>query len=180
MMEQNHTFKWRYLLSFGSNKGERKENCLKGLTFLLQFSNLVKASPVIETEPLKSPLYSDLKQAKYMNMICDLATDLEPSDLYKRIVLIEDELGHSRSRKWLPRHLDIDILLWAKNQHQNLSSCEPLKFNNNSLEVPHEDLLNRNFILNLGEEHLQIERNYFKKSFSFKDLKETFYSRKAL
>lgn len=155
--------KYRYLLSFGSNLGDKRKNCEKGLEALLTFCTLEKMSPFIETPPLKSDLYKTENQTSYTNMICAVISNDLPDKLYEKIVRIEDKIGHNRSAKWLPRHLDIDILLWAKDSNQDFSKCLPLSFHKNSLIVPHEELLKRDFLLDLSSLHLKLEKKDFLK-----------------
>ena len=88
--------------------------------------------------------------------MCDVACSLLPDELYQKIVIIEDQLGHQREDKWLPRKLDIDILLWGKNTSPNFNLCKALKYNLNNLCIPHQDFYKRNFLLNLSKNSLKI------------------------
>lgn len=147
---------YRYILSLGSNLGDRKKNCKRGLKGLRAFCHIEKISPLIETTPLKSKDYPSLGEGNYFNQVCEVISHEEPPSLYDKIVLIEDEIGHSRERKWLPRELDIDILLWAQNTHSAFSHCPLLSYEQNSLLIPHKGLLEREFLLQLSEAYLGI------------------------
>ena len=142
---------YRYILSFGSNLGDKEKNCREGLAYLLRFSQLVKASPFVQTKPLSSSLYETEDHEDYLNGVCDIACDLLPDELYKKIVTIEDKLGHDRTSKWKPRELDIDILMWGKNDHKDFGKCEDLEYKKGNLEVPHGDWKKRGFLRELME-----------------------------
>lgn len=148
------TFPYRYILSLGSNLGDRKENCIKGLEGLTFLGDILSFSSMIETPPLNSNIYQNLEQNNYLNQVCDLASFYEPCELYKNIVHLEDRIGHSRERKWLPRELDVDILLWAHNDDSFFSKCSLLSYNKNLLTIPHCGLLERDFLLTLCKKHL--------------------------
>ena len=145
---------YRYILSLGSNLGDRKKNCKQGLEGLNFFGKILSSSSVIETPPLKSKLYPTLEEGNYLNQICDLASSYKPYELYKKIVSLEDRIGHSRERKWLPRELDVDILMWANNDDSFFAQCSLLSYKKNSLTIPHCGLLERDFLLILFENHL--------------------------
>jgi 2-amino-4-hydroxy-6-hydroxymethyldihydropteridine diphosphokinase len=147
-------FPYRYILSLGSNLGDRKENCKQGLEGLTFFGKIISSSSLIETAPLKSEIYPNLKEDNYLNQVCDLASYYQPYELYKNIVSLEDRIGHSRERKWLPRELDVDILLWAQNNDPFFSKCSLLSYKKNSLIIPHCGLLERDFLLTLCENYL--------------------------
>ena len=140
---------YRYILSFGSNLGNKEKNCKEGLAYLLEFCDLIKASPCVHTKPLQSSEYKTEDHEDYVNMVCDLASDLNPSEIYKKIVTIEDRLGHDRTGKWRPRKLDIDILVWGKNQHEDFQRCESLEFKEGNLRVPHGEWEKRDFLREL-------------------------------
>ena len=145
---------YRYILSLGSNLGDRKENCKQGLEGLSFFGKIILSSSLIETPPLKSEIYPNLKEDNYLNQVCDLASSYQPYELYKKIVSLEDRIGHSRERKWLPRELDVDILLWAQNDDPFFSKCSLLSYKKNSLIITHCGLLERDFLLTLCENYL--------------------------
>ncbi|MFK7826984.1 MAG: 2-amino-4-hydroxy-6-hydroxymethyldihydropteridine diphosphokinase [Oligoflexales bacterium] len=148
----------RYLLSFGSNLGNRQENCQFGLELLSQHVRNIRCSRWISTEPLTSPEYDTTDHQDYLNFVLEVSSCLSPAQLYRMIVSIEDKIGHSRADKWLPRQLDIDILFWANNDHRDFVSCSPLSYSNidDDLLIPHQGFWSRDFLLNLIEKDLCI------------------------
>ncbi|MCB9229373.1 MAG: 2-amino-4-hydroxy-6-hydroxymethyldihydropteridine diphosphokinase [Deltaproteobacteria bacterium] len=150
------TFSFRYILAFGSNLGDRVRHCQHGLDLLKKTGlvQLLALSPLIETSPMKSDYYDSSLHGDYVNFLADISTDMTPDLLYQYVSAIEDQIGHSRAGKWLPRELDIDLLLWSRNSHQIFDCCQSLNFTSLSgspaaLSIPHQDLNNRKFLLDL-------------------------------
>lgn len=99
-------------LGLGSNLGERKkylESAIKELE--KRGARVVKKSTVLETEPL-----GGLKQPKYLNMVCEVETELDPEELLRVCSEVENLLGRERGEKWAARTIDIDILLYGRER----------------------------------------------------------------
>lgn len=88
-------------------------------------------SSVYETEPL-----GDICQRKFLNMVSMIETEIPPHILLKRLMEIEKRLGRKRLRKWGPRTIDIDILLYSN-----------LVIKDETLTIPHPEIKNRAFVL---------------------------------
>ena len=155
--------KYRYILAFGSNQGSKQFNLEQGLDEIIKNNQLVKLSKFIETEPLRSDFYETDSHEYYCNMVCELQSNLKPLELYKKIVTIEDRVGHNRTGKWLPRKLDIDLILWAKNSHSDFNLCPPLFFSQGDFTVPHKELSKRGFLLDLCYEDLKLTKSCLQK-----------------
>jgi 2-amino-4-hydroxy-6-hydroxymethyldihydropteridine diphosphokinase len=61
---------------------------------------------------------------------------MTPKDIMKTLLNIEHEMGRVRGKKWEPRIIDIDILLY-----------ENLILESDTLTLPHPHLHERNFVL---------------------------------
>lgn len=90
---------------------------------------------------LKSALYKtaawgNTNQPDFINQVLNVHTIFTPLIILKKIEKIERELGRLRVEKWGPRIIDIDILLYDN---------EIIK--TTQLEIPHPEMLNRNFVL---------------------------------
>lgn len=152
-MSNNATkHQYRYLLGLGSNLGDRPKNLQWAINQVSSFGNILHSSEFIETKALLTPeqLAQKANIHDFFNVTLDLSCSLLPKELYDRIKILEDFLGHPRDIKWGPRHLDIDILLWACNNHQVFTNCTFLTYDNNqqNLYIPHRELKNRPFLLN--------------------------------
>lgn len=95
-------------------------------TRLKRRSSLFRSAPLGVTE-----------QADFVNAVCQLATDLDPHELLRRLLAIEAQYGRVREReKWGPRTLDLDLLLY-----DDLTLVTP------TLVLPHPRLHERAFVL---------------------------------
>jgi len=91
----------------------------------------------------RSSLYSTepvgfAEQPRFVNAVVALETELEPRELLKGLLAIEQEFGRDRAAGFPngPRTLDLDILLLG-----DLKISEP------GLEIPHPRLAERAFVL---------------------------------
>ncbi len=143
---------YRYILSLGSNLGNRSKNCRLALTYLKKITIIKKRSRLIQTSPLKSKDYDTSNHAPYLNQVIEIETSWEPGTLYEKLRMIESRLGHNHLHKWQPRHMDLDILFWRENNASCFTSCTPLSYNQHGLMVPHKEVQNRPFLLTLMKE----------------------------
>jgi len=110
-------------LCLGSNLGEREKNLTQALTSLSQKVNLEKVSSIYETEPVG---YKE--QPFFLNIVCQITTDLSPWELLHLAKNIESKMGRTFSFTNAPRPIDIDILFYDDQtiQTQNLTVPHPL------------------------------------------------------
>lgn len=118
----------------GSNVGDRFGNLQEALVRLaaLPDTRLTAASPVYMTEPV-----GEEEQERFYNGVVELETALPPEELRRATKAIEQELGRpERYRRWSPRVIDLDILLYG---NQVIES--------ETLRIPHPELHRRKFVL---------------------------------
>jgi 2-amino-4-hydroxy-6-hydroxymethyldihydropteridine diphosphokinase len=72
----------------------------------------------------------------FANAIALVESDLEPAEMLDSLKTIEREFGRRPGRRWGPRVLDLDIVLWSGG-----------KFRSRKLTVPHPQLSSRSFVL---------------------------------
>jgi 2-amino-4-hydroxy-6-hydroxymethyldihydropteridine diphosphokinase len=72
----------------------------------------------------------------FANAVALVESDLEPPEMLRALKAIERQFGRRRGRRWGPRVLDLDIVLWGGG-----------KFRSRSLTVPHPQLAKRTFVL---------------------------------
>lgn len=75
-------------------------------------------------------------QPDYINAAARMNTSLTAHALLAALQAIEDEHGRKRELRWGPRTLDLDLLLYDRDEIQT-----------SSLIVPHIELKNRNFVV---------------------------------
>ena len=119
-------------VALGSNLGDREENLRNALKHLeANAVRVVKVSTFIETEP-----YGVTDQPGFVNAVCQVETKLEPLELLRLLLNIEQEMGRVRLRRWGERNIDLDLLLYE-------DACVVSE----ELTLPHPDMQNRDFVL---------------------------------
>jgi 2-amino-4-hydroxy-6-hydroxymethyldihydropteridine diphosphokinase len=72
----------------------------------------------------------------FANAVALIESDLYPPEILKRLKAMEREFGRRRGRRWGPRVLDLDVVLWSGG-----------RWKSRSLNVPHSELSKRAFVL---------------------------------
>lgn len=125
--------KHRAYLGLGSNLGDR-------LAYLRQAIFLLSQHPSIQYKRLSS-LYETapvgyLDQPAFYNLVCEIETSLEPTQLLNVVLDIEKRLDRVRTIRWGPRTVDIDLLLY-----------DQAIIEQSNLVVPHPRMTERAFVL---------------------------------
>jgi 2-amino-4-hydroxy-6-hydroxymethyldihydropteridine diphosphokinase len=101
---------------------------------------ICKVSSVYETEPelCRSTMSEGLvdKGSWFLNMVLELKTSLEPMNLLELLLEIEGQMGRKRTRRYGPRNIDLDLLLY-----------DDLVLNSDKLTLPHPRMHERRFVL---------------------------------
>ena len=85
----------------------------------------------------RTPPWGDEEQDDFINCAVQIETSLDPFTLLGKLHSVENAMGRKRSdRRWGPRIIDIDLLLYGDLQHQT-----------GELEVPHPRMHERAFVL---------------------------------
>lgn len=122
----------RAFIALGSNVGERVEMIEKACTEMERANIRVKrTSSLFET----APMYV-LDQDPFMNGVCEVETSLGPLELLDTIQSIEIGLGRKKLIDKGPRSIDLDILLYDEQI-----------FSHDRLNIPHQLMLERDFVL---------------------------------
>jgi 2-amino-4-hydroxy-6-hydroxymethyldihydropteridine diphosphokinase len=123
----------KVFLCLGSNLGDRAESLKQAeLRIAEHLGSIVSVSSVYETEP-----WGFESENKFLNKVLCIKTDLSPSGLLGRILMIESQLGRIRCEtQYQSRNIDIDILFF-----NNDIVKEP------ALEIPHPRMHERRFAL---------------------------------
>jgi len=119
-------------LGIGSNIGRREDNCLRAISLLEENGlTITKRSAMYETEP-----WGVKDQPQFLNMAVEAVTHVSPRELLLLLKTIESSMGRLPGKKWGPRVIDIDILIY-----------DNLTINEDELTVPHPLLHERVFVL---------------------------------
>ncbi len=121
------------ILSLGSNQGNRLENIEQAIASIHhEVATVVKVSSLYESDSW------GFESDSFYNCAVAVHTNLTPVKLIKKILKLEKKLGRIRtdSPTYQPRIIDIDIIAYGEEVvHLEL------------LEVPHNQLQNRLFVL---------------------------------
>ena len=94
-------------------------------------TRVVAVSSLYDTAPV-----GGVEQARFLNLVAEIDTDVPPAQLLWHCMLIEQRLGRVRMRRWGPRPIDVDILLYGDEVIEE-----------EGLSVPHPEMLRRAFVL---------------------------------
>lgn len=120
-------------IGFGSNVGRRLSYINQALQRLSETEgvSLTQVSSLYETEPV-----GDKTQAPFLNGVVAIETSLSPNQLLERLQQIEGQGGRQQRRRWGPREIDLDLLIYDQ-------CC----LNTPELVLPHSELHKRRFVL---------------------------------
>ena len=121
-------------LGIGSNLGDRNRNIKEAIKKinLLKDTQVIKISKIIETKPVGGPP----AQGNFLNAALKIQTRIPPLKLLKDLKKIEKGLGRTKSVKYGPRVIDLDILFYGERI-----------INTKELTIPHPRLFARDFVI---------------------------------
>ena len=120
-------------IGIGSNQNHpyfRVNSAFKQINRINQ-TRLIKRSSLYETVPLGPKL-----QPNFINAVVEIETMLSPNNLLKELQLLEKQHNRKKTKRWGPRSLDLDILIY-----------EQVIMDTDTLTIPHPGLKYREFVL---------------------------------
>jgi len=121
----------RVYVALGSNLGDRLGNLRAAVALLpAEGIEVTARSSVWETDPVPAD------QPAFLNAAVRAETALAPRDVLAALKRIEHALGRRPERRWGPRPADLDLLFFGEE-----------RVNLPELQVPHERILERSFVL---------------------------------
>jgi len=124
-------------LGLGSNLGPRLRNLSAARRRLRERGiRILRQSSVIETEP-----WGILDQPRFLNQVVEGEWQGTPRQLLKATQEVEREGGRTRTRRWGPRVIDVDILLFTGR-----------RIDERDLVIPHPRIAERPFVIQSLEE----------------------------
>lgn len=119
-------------IGLGSNQGDSPAHLQSALAGLAGLAvGRVARSPLYRSAPV-----GPQDQADFFNAVARFDTALSPHALLDRLQSLEQARGRVRARRWGPRTLDLDILLYGMQRLDDVR-----------LKVPHPELSRRLFVL---------------------------------
>lgn len=119
-------------LGLGSNLGRRDRNLSAARRRLRERGvHIARQSRVIETEP-----WGVLDQPRFLNQVLEVEWDGTARQLLRAAQAVERAGGRVRTRRWGPRTIDVDILLFGDQS-----------VDEKDLVIPHPRINERPFVL---------------------------------
>lgn len=118
-------------LGLGTNLGSRAENLAAAREQLAAKLTVLNASSVYETEP-----WGFREQPAFLNQVVQAETDLSPLRLLRYLKRLEKQLGRTKTFRYGPRLIDMDILFY-----------DQVVIKTRLLQIPHPSLQERAFVL---------------------------------
>jgi len=130
-------------LGLGTNLGRRARNLSAARRRLRQKgARILRQSRVIETEP-----WGVKDQPRFLNQVIEVSWPGTPRQLFRAAKEVEREGGRTPARRWGPRVIDVDILLFGDE-----------RIRQRDLVIPHPGIAERSFVLE-GLAELKVRRD---------------------
>jgi len=130
-----HKYMPQVFLGLGSNLGDRRTYLREAIRLLREAPCIhkIRCSSVYESE---AHTHDDEEAPPFLNAVVGVETSCSPEELWLICQRIEAHMGRRRVRKWAPRTLDIDVLLY-----------DDQVIHTQQLQIPHPRMLERRFVL---------------------------------
>ena len=115
-------------VGLGANLGDREGTIRAAVANL---PGVAAVSTLRETDPVG---FTD--QPRFLNGVAALETELAPRELLDVLLAVERRLGRERGKRWGPRTIDLDLLLYGDEV-----------IDETGLTIPHPRLHERRFVL---------------------------------
>ena len=131
-MQQRSIDMAKAAIGIGSNIGDRLANIRRSAKMIAEHAEqFLAASDVYETPP-----WGVETQPRFLNACCTIDTTLSPLELLRVLKEIERALGRKKRKRWGPREIDLDILLFEGGE-----------MHTKDLSIPHLHMPERAFVL---------------------------------
>ncbi len=121
----------KVVIALGSNLGDREATLIDAINQLAAIITVVKVSTFHETAPVGGP-----EQPDYLNAVLIGESELEPTELLRKMQEIELAAGRQRIERWGARTLDLDLI-----------AADDLVIESEFLTLPHPHAHERRFVL---------------------------------
>ena len=92
---------------------------------------VIDKSYVYETKP-----FGKIEQGNFLNAVISIETEYGIKELFYALKDIESKLGRSKTIKWGPREIDLDLLFYNAEIYSDFE-----------LIIPHPGILERDFVI---------------------------------
>lgn len=124
-------------LGLGSNLGDRRASLSRAIEMLARHGvHIVRVSPVVESPALLPDGAPPDWNRPFANLVVECRSDATPDELLGLCKRVELELGRGEHERWSPRTIDIDILLYGREEIAT-----------ERVRIPHPGITERAFVL---------------------------------
>ena len=127
-------------LGIGSNLPSSFGNKFDNINLSISLLKKNKIEILKKSSFYESLAFPNKNDPKFINIVVQVKTLLDPKDLMITLFKIEEILERKRLKKNEPRTCDIDIIDYKRK-------IVNLEFNNQLLQIPHSSMTQRNFVL---------------------------------
>ena len=120
-------------IGIGTNQGDKFENINKAITLIeyIDSTKIVSKSSLYLTKP-----FGLLEQDDFFNMVIEVSTEKDLKSFFSELQKVEEKIGRTKTIKWGPRKIDLDILFF-NNQI----------YSDEEITIPHKGIAERDFVL---------------------------------
>ncbi len=118
-------------IAIGSNLDDPHKNVEVAIEHIAKISTLIATSKLYATKP-----WGVTDQPDFCNAVVTVQTELLPHDLLDALQSIEEKMGRTKTYKWGPRLIDLDLLHYGD-----------ISINDERLTIPHPHINERAFVL---------------------------------
>lgn len=134
---------FRYAIALGSNRRHGRHGAPRQILLAaLEAMQAEGLALVLASRAIATPALGPAGRG-FANAAAIIETRLDPPDLLMRLKRIERAFGRKGGRRWGPRVLDLDILLWSGGSWPPF----PRQPAAHHLAIPHRALAQRHFVL---------------------------------
>lgn len=122
------------LVACGANQGDCELTLTKAYDRFARIPGVreLRRSRWCATDAVGGPVGQD----RFLNGALAFGALLSPAELHQQLLLVEEQLGRTRTTRWGPRNIDLDLLLYGEE-------CRTEE----SLLIPHPRMTFRRFVL---------------------------------
>jgi 2-amino-4-hydroxy-6-hydroxymethyldihydropteridine diphosphokinase len=135
--------KTSYAIALGSNRRHGLHGSPRGVVEAAIKTLDKKGLKLVARSTVRSTPALGPAGRSFANAAVIVATTLDPPALLAQLKRIERKFGRRRGRRWGPRVLDLDILLWSGGKWPHHPGFAPM----GRLSIPHRELARRRFVL---------------------------------
>lgn len=120
-------------IGIGTNKGNKLANIQKALSLIEKnhSTKIESFSSIYLTKP-----FGYLEQDDFLNLVIKVTTEKDIKSFFRELQTVEEKIGRTKTIKWGPRQIDLDILFFNDQI-----------FSDDYITIPHKGITERDFVL---------------------------------